>query len=767
MASYAECIDIALKDNHIPREIADDIRAHEKPDLAIEELLANIKLSKREAAVQSLRLALAWEDVISHPDGAYDGLSAIMVRDRFTRAAYDSVDKLSQMNRGKYHAQIMPMIQRFRTTAFGLKQDEKGLEELTEAAYGAKVSPDVQGYADDLATLIERIRQDFNKVGGSIPKNKFFNLPQYQDPALTRAVPFEEWFDAQSKWVSIDIMEEQLGRNLQDPVEFRKAMKAVYDNVSTEGLAAMGELTAQRGGVSISKRGSKHRFLYYKDAKSWREANERFGRGDIFASIMEWVDNKSHDIALMQRMGPYPETTYKALRNEIDKSSTPLTQWQRHNLDAQFNTVSGHLGDGELGDFANFTQGISNILTAGQLHSAAISAISDIGFTATTAAWNDIPIGKILKRYVKGLHDDDAIMLGWQAKLTADAATTRMHNSNRNFSSNGMGKTGKIAEVMLRMSGLLNMTNAMRTAFGVEFMFKLSNEFHIPFNKLSVERLRGFKNYGITEEIWDAWRMSKDHKMLPEGLLPNFEAEGGSAFHRMILTETDFAVPVPDGRVESITSQGFGKNTIEGQATHGVFKYKSFLVGILSTHGNRAFRDGVTMEGLGYLGSTLAATTFMGGVALQIKEAINGREPRPADEKLLLAAMVQGGGLPLLGDFLFQDVNRYGGGVTKTLIGPWGDLVDRGVRLTIGNLQQGVQGKDMNLAAEISDATNILMPKVWYTKRIQETMVNSFASMADPDNSSRLQNRDDRREDDYGNKTWWGSNENVLDVLSK
>jgi hypothetical protein len=74
---------------------------------------------------------------------------------------------------------------------------------------------------------------------------------------------------------------------------------------------------------------------------------------------------------------------------------------------------------------------------------------------------------------------------------------------------------------------------------------------------------------------------------------------------------------------------------------------------------------------LGYALGFFAATTIGGALALELKEIAKGKDPRPiprAKDPALEhaefwgAAMLQGGGWGIFGDFLGSTENRFGGG---------------------------------------------------------------------------------------------------------
>jgi hypothetical protein len=78
------------------------------------------------------------------------------------------------------------------------------------------------------------------------------------------------------------------------------------------------------------------------------------------------------------------------------------------------------------------------------------------------------------------------------------------------------------------------------------------------------------------------------------------------------------------------------------------------------------------------LAHLILATTLGGFASLQAKQIAKGRTPRPLDEdghvdKVWLAAMLQGGGLGIYGDFLFGEANRNGLGFSVgSMAGPGG-----------------------------------------------------------------------------------------------
>jgi hypothetical protein len=93
--------------------------------------------------------------------------------------------------------------------------------------------------------------------------------------------------------------------------------------------------------------------------------------------------------------------------------------------------------------------------------------------------------------------------------------------------------------------------------------------------------------------------------------------------------------------------------------------------------------------------------TVMGGISVQARNLLKGKDPQDMKEPGFGGqAFAQGGGAGIFGDFIFSDQNRYGNSLTQTALGPMAGLIDDSTRLTIGNLQQFLKGKETNLAGE-------------------------------------------------------------------
>jgi len=756
MASFDFCVDQAFKAGKITKDVAEKIKTADDPETAINSIVGDLNRTKREAAIQAIRLADAWKNIEGYKGDAYGGLVALLTKDAAGKAGYSNVEYLGRFYEGKFHSQMAEALSKFRTRSLGFSQDQEGLRLLTKAIYGETVDDaDIMRFADDWRKVTENIREEFNAKGGSISKNEKWLLPQNHDAVSIAKMGLEAWRNKIAPMLDRNQMLDDAGKPLNDE-DFIAGLNYTYETITSGGLNKAKDFTVPRMGKKLSRKGSEKRFLYFKDADSWLEYQKEFGKGDIFTTLTDHIEMKANDIALMEVLGTSPESTFKALQNQVEKTQK-LKGRQKFMAQAQYNVVSGKINQGELTGLADIFQSIRNVLTASTLGSAFLSALSDVGFSGITARYNNIPSAKVFARQAALLNPANeadrvtAVKMG----LIADAWLGRAHGSNRYSDIYGNGATAKAAEGVMRGSLLSPWTDAGRKAFGMEYSSMLADNFGKSIDELDSATQRAFESYGIDSALWDTFRKSKPLEF-KGAKFADMTQEGGKKFHQMVMAETDFAVPTPDAKVRAITTGGLGRSTIEGQAWRSAMMLKSFPVTIATTHFYRAAYQATTADKLAYAGTLAVTSTIMGGLALQMKDIAAGREPRPMDDaKFFAAAFQQGGGLGIFGDFLFSDVNRFGGGITQTLSGPTGQLLDTSVKFTLGNIREAVKGEETNILGEAVQLGKRYAPEVWQTRLFTDAMWDQVEMMANPDAQRRFNRVVRKRQKEFNQGYWW------------
>jgi|AGTN01.3.fsa_nt_gi hypothetical protein len=142
--------------------------------------------------------------------------------------------------------------------------------------------------------------------------------------------------------------------------------------------------------------------------------------------------------------------------------------------------------------------------------------------------------------------------------------------------------------------------------------------------------------------------------------------------------EVNSAVINPDARTLAFVRQGQQAGTPMGEALRLFWQFKTFGIAVMQRaflrefygYGKGAGRSFGTSEIRG-LATLLVGSLAFGYVAMSAKDMLKGRSPRPVDDyRTWQAAMAQGGGMGIYGDFMFGQSNRFGQGFLTTLGGP-------------------------------------------------------------------------------------------------
>lgn len=769
---YSKCIDVAVQAGKISKSMGQEILKADSPEDAISNLVKNISREKREKAIQSIRIAEAFDNIQKHgSNNAMTGLMSLMVKDISGKASYLNVDMLGKAYTKKYMAKWSDSLSMFRTRMFGLSQDEEGLNKFIRAVYGETIDDaEITKSASNWLKLVDDMRDEFNVMGGSISKNEKFLLPQAHDLRRVRAVKYEDWRAFIIDKLDRNQMVDDKGRVLSN-ANFEDSLKYVYETISTGGLNKAKDFTIRNLGTKLSRKGSEKRFLYFKDAESWMAYQNEFGKGDILTTLTDHIQAMGNDTALMRVFGTNPKQTFEILKTEAEKleisKNKIVKDRTKATLNAVYKTVSGDINNGELVTLADGLQFVRNIQVASKLGGATLSSVTDLATTALTANYNKIPVVKVFARQMKLMNpanEEDRIFAA-RMGLIFDGWFGRAHSANRFSDTYGTGASAKTAEAVLRFSGLEAWTEGGRKAFGMEFAGMLSDNFAKTFDELDPAIQSAFKNYQITKADWDNFRATKPLN-LRGSKFADLTKDESMKFHSMILSETDYAVPTPDARVRAIATGGTERGTIWGQVSRSAMMIKSFPITIATTHLYRGATQATTGGKMMYLGSFATATTLMGAFALQIKDLAAGREPRPMDDpEDWVTAFVQGGSGSLFADYVVSDVNKYGRGFVETLLGPMASLTNDTYKLTIGNIREAITGDETNVLGESAKFIKDITPDPWQIQLFMNSMFDNIRLMADPDYQSSLNRIRTKRYEEFGQEYWWAPAETPMEVL--
>ena len=579
-----------------------------------------------------------------------------------------------------------------------------------------------------------------------------------------------------------------------DTDEIDLELKETYDRITTGGMSDIKELGEVLNPSKVANRHQQSRELIFNKGSDYLIYHDKYGKGDIYGNMMNHLDQMANEISLMEIMGPNPEMQFKALKEyakakEFEKTGSVPSKHKDWILGNVWHIVSGEVNDVISTRFANLMTGLRSQLVGAQLGAATLSAVSDLALTKAISGLNGMNSLKVFKRFFKQLNPKSKADRLQAAKmgLMADAWIGTASGSHRFAevvgSASGAGKPkfgefalqkyadtmAKVSDITMRASLMTPWEQAGRNAFGMEYMSFLAENSAKSFDELPRLLKKSFGTYSITAKDWDVMRKLKHTEidgvsfLRPQDII---EMKGNSIvknrlmskFQRMVIQETDYAIPRPDARVRAILMQSTKKGTFSGEMVRSATMYKSFPVTLMSMHFYRMMAEN-GVDKLAYISQLFIGMTVMGGIGYNAKELSKGREPIPMDTpKFWAAAAMQGGGLGLLGDLMFSDQNRYGGGIGSTLGGPAVGLFDDVLTLTVGSAQKLVAGEDAKLGLKAMQFAKRYTPgsSLWYARLAFERAIwDQVQKEVDPEAKQKFQRMVRKRKNEYNQNYWW------------
>ena len=668
----------------------------------------------------------------------------------------------------------------FKRNIVGVTPKKAELKNVVRAIFGEEVD-DV--YAREMAeawkSTAEWLRTRFNAAGGAIQKNNEWGMPQHHATLKVRSVSFQEWRDFILPRLDLEKMiDEQTGLPFSRE-KLELAFTDSHERIRTDGMVDLDPGKAS-GSKALANRNQDHRFFVFKDADSWMEYQEKFGTENAFDAMVGHMDTMARDIAMMEVLGPNPDLTIRFLKDTIRKDADGDAVKENaatkasYAIDVNYSAINGTINAPIDGMFANTFAGLRQVLQSAQLGSAVVAALTDPNFGRIARRMNGIPQKSQLINTLKLLNPLSAEdrKLAVRLGLIAEGWTT-LASAQMRFTGDISGPevTRRLADFTMRASFLSPWTQANRWAFGMEFLGNVADNSGKVFGELDPRMQKQFERYGVGPDKWDIMRQTPlyEHEGVSflraeeiearTDIRPELARELATSLMVMIDTETNFAVPSSSIRGRTALTGDTRPGTAAGELTRSFAMYKNFGVTLFNTHIMRGVTESTKAGKGAYYADFLITTTLLGALAMQLKEISKGRDPRGMDTaEFWGAAMMQGGGFGIYGDFLFSDVNRYGGGLAGTIAGPGVGFVDDLRKLTIGNALQAMAGEDTNISSEMIGFAARYTPgsSLWYSRLALDRMVvDQLKLWADPEALKKMRRSEKKLQRETGQGYWW------------
>ncbi|TBA86288.1 hypothetical protein ELH53_15315 [Rhizobium ruizarguesonis] len=726
---------------------------------------------KLMAAKQAIRQSEIANRMELHPKGKSTGLMSALVRDNWEGGAATkdaiNVESHAESVTKKLLGIMNGTMDKYRSTMAGLRQDTESIWNVVDEIYGvdsgdADAKAAAAAFSATAKYAVDRVKRE----GKPLSVLEDWRLPQSWDAKQVKNIGERTFIN--------DLMTEYEGGNLKvmDKAGHGEAPKAAVPGIIAN---AFNDITIGKGqGSGAGGFSNQLRVFRFENPDTYKRLMQKYGvgSGGLFNTMMGHVQAMAKEIAFVEVLGPNYEGTFnkliQAARDDFAQKGNvgKLVDWTTMNnpvsVQRSFDALSGRLGAAQSDLIAGIGGGMRNLMTASRLGSATISALPGDSMTAILASnYNNVPAAAVLSRLVTDLttNRQGAEELARQLNLTAATVLDTAIGTKR-FDDEviGQGITGRLADGLMRVTGINAWTEGLKRAFSMEFMGMIARQTEHKFEDLDPV-FRGFLDrYGFNAGDWDKLRVS-----------PHIEAEGAKFFDvngvedqrladrlmSAIIDERHFAVVEPDARIRGKMSLGLQRGTVIGEAVRSATQFKSFPMTFMMTHLMRGLTQG-SMSNRAYRTTQLLLTMTMAGAAtMQAQSLIAGKDPNDMSKPVFwLESFIRGGGGGMLGDFVNSSVTRGGDGITQYLTGPGpGEVIS-----ATGDVAQWIAGKKDVNGKTFAQHIKAWTPgsSLWYTKAATDRLIfDNIQAMIDPNYRQSFNRYERRMKKEFGQTFWW------------
>ncbi|MGE0311381.1 MAG: hypothetical protein AB7P21_07150 [Lautropia sp.] len=676
-------------------------------------------------------------------------------------ALFDEIVRVENYAKGvlrDFTRRLTDLIDAVHPKAFyRLADDARMVEAFVREMHGVDTGSVIAKKAAQAVTTVnEHLRVRANAAGANIGKLDYSYLPLSHNEQAARKAGEAKWIETAAKWLDRDRYRQADGRRMSDE-QIKAMLREMYATITTGGTNKIepGQFTGT-GGLTANPY-SKHRELHLKGPEGYLAYMANFGDASIIGAQMRYLRRMSRDIALAEQMGPNWRGNFKAARDTILKNgaSTHEAGWV-FDVETSFETMVGTYSQPKHATFAQVSQDIRNLEVSAKLGGAILSSINDVGTLVLNSMYHRLPVHQIPLNFIRAM-GKDAKAFAEQAGMMADSIVSDMGR----FSAEHLGSnwSAKAATMTMRLSFLEAWTDATRRAASIPIMAAYSKLAKQDWGALhELDRLR-LERAGFTPEDWKVLRAATPEKwhgqdmVTPESIYrisdpaitQAMKERAAARFLGYLADEGEYSVLAPDLRTRTIVQMGTNKGTLAGELARHTMLFKSFPISMITRTWRRVLTDPTvdTMTRSKMFAMLSVGLLPFGYLSLGSKDIAKGKDPQPVDDpKTWAAAYIQAGGLGIMGDFLLNDVNRFGNSLIETAAGPVAGDVAGLFKATVGNVHRAARGETTHTGADLLKVAKGLIPvagSLWYTRAAMERlMLNELQETMSPGYITRM-----------------------------
>ena len=668
------------------------------------------------------------------------------------------------------------------------------MRELRDGGNPGRTGDDDAKYlARMFATFAELSRTDLNRLGASIGKLDGWSPQVHDDYRLLRA--------GKEKWVREIAPLLDMDRTFKDvaPGDVPRILGDVYDNIVTgiekgPSARARGE---RRGPANLANALGKERVLHFRDADAAIAYNDLYGFGNVFTAMWTHQMHAARYAAQMQVFGPNPEimrdSILESLKRRVRADAT-LTDEQKRRLgetlqagqggsiDSAWAVATGMTSAPVNARWARIGSNIRGWEMLSKLGGAVISSISDLPTAALNLKFHGRSywgaLGEQTRRLItEGRGAGEAKEIAYLFGEGMEGLVSHIHVAH--VAEDAIpGRMARATAAFFRWNWLTWWTEANRAVTARIMGADMGAKAELAHAALPERYRHVLSLHSIGAKEWDAIRQAARREVngnnyitpdavraLPdEAVAPLIQGNATPrkladarlnlelALRRFYADEARFGVIETDAAARRMTTLGTRPGTLGGEAVRMVMQFKGFTIAFTQRVIGRAVQgaEGGSHAGIGHIGALIAGTTIAGYAAMTAKDFLRGYGPRdPTSWRTILAALQQGGGAGIYGDFLFGEANRFGQSTAESVIGPAAGDAFNALDIMKRARDGDVRAADLlNAGLRNTPFINLHLAR----PALDALILNSWREAASPGFTAR---QNARRRQEYGQERVW------------
>src|SRR5207249_4160970 len=504
--SLNDCLLAAIKARVVTGRQAEKVQKFitDNPDMPerdiLESFIQEAAENRRRTHLQVIASKRNVADVEAHPQGVGMGVLSKLGRDPTGGATYSNIDFRRRAILGDLYSKFTDALDAYRPKNLGFSQDEAGLKRMVKELFGeSSGDTDAARYAQLWRETAEAARLRFNAAGGNIPMRRDWGLVHSHDAQKIAAVPFEEWKNDIVPRLNRAKMYNTQGLLMSDG-QLETLLKGLYERFSQSALA-VGTETPRNVPKDID-----HRLLTFRNSQGWMEYNYRIGEPNILVSMPRHIDNLAGDTALMEILGPSPDSEFRQLTKRAADAGTGYAV--NNLIKNTYETVTGRVDQTGSNLLANLGSGVRSLLNSAFLGSAWFSNLGDYITASTAAHLNGMPATKVISTALSLMNPRNAEdrALAVRMGLGAEAWLSNAHSGWKYGELSAHGGASRLSDLTMRLSLVKPQTDALKAAFGLELSGFVADNTGKKLAELPEPLQRALARYGIDETRWEIIR---------------------------------------------------------------------------------------------------------------------------------------------------------------------------------------------------------------------------------------------------------------------